>query len=165
MIKNLNEKLFDLSEENKILKTQIIEMKSKDSQKEESMIKLDKDNIFTNNYIKEENKRFKTILDCDTSFIIENYKTLEQRVQELEKGFKKDKPKRGRSSFLSEHIDNSMQNKSTDKKVRDKSTGMNVIKQKIKKKPTLKVKDEPPKKPNPLINKSSEPIKKLKKIK
>jgi hypothetical protein len=164
-INNLNDKIFELTEENKTLKNQILEIKSRESQKEESMIKIDRENIFTNNYTKEDKQRFKTILDCDTSYIVENYKTLEQRVLELERGLKKPKADRSRGSFLSEHIDTSIQNKSSDKKVREKSSDMKIIKQKIKKKPSLKPKEEHVKKINPLRNKSCEPIKKIKQSK
>ncbi len=165
-LKNLNDKIFELTEENKTLKNQILEIKSRESQKEESMIKLDRENIFTNNYIKEDKQRFKTILDCDTSYIVENYKTLEQRVQELERGFKKPKENRSRGSFLSEPIDTSIQNKSSEKKVREKSSSdIKIIKQKIKKKPSIKAKEEPVKKNNPLRNKSCEPMKKIKQSK
>ena len=93
-VKKLNEKIFDLTEENNNLKNQINQLlKSKDIHKEESLSKIDKENIFTNNLIKDEDKKMKSsVIDCDTSgfsnILVENYKTLEQRVLELERGLK-----------------------------------------------------------------------------
>lgn len=129
-MKKLNEQIFDLSEENKNLKHQLEEsrceaksIKSYDS----DLKKTDKENIFRNNYIKDQTRKrnypIKSLID--TSNIIQNenfykgehefidqrdesllspnnpeknylqsidqsfsYKTLEQRVQELENELK-----------------------------------------------------------------------------
>jgi hypothetical protein len=84
-VKKLNEKLYDMNEENKYLKDKLNEFTRID----EALLKIDKDNVFTNNYIKD-GSNYKTIMDnADTSYnnILEhNFKTLEQRVNELEKG-------------------------------------------------------------------------------
>jgi hypothetical protein len=130
-VKKLNEKIFDLSEENKQLKHQLEDsrcegksIKSYDS----DLKKTDKENIFRNNYIKDQTRKRNFPIQSeliDTSNIIHNenyyrgenefidnkdesllspnnpeknylqsidqsftYKTLEQRVQELEKELK-----------------------------------------------------------------------------
>jgi hypothetical protein len=88
-VKKLNEKLYDLTEENKHLKDRMSEFTRTD----DVLLKTDKDNIFANNYIKEGKRDYKTIADGgnpdDISYgnILEhNFKTLEQRVMELERG-------------------------------------------------------------------------------
>src|SRR5690606_24306744 len=91
-VKKLNEKLYDLSEENRSLKDKIDDLLRSRELKDEILLKTDKENVFTNNYTKVE-RNCKTLMDnVDTSYnnyLAENYKTLEQRVNELEKGLRK----------------------------------------------------------------------------
>lgn len=96
-VKKLNENLYDLSQENAILREQIESiLKLKEKEIKVSPKKIDNtmhrtgagENIFTNNYIKEQTKNFKTINPREENLdnsIVDNYKTLEQRVIELEK--------------------------------------------------------------------------------
>jgi hypothetical protein len=97
-VKKLNERLYDISEENKQLRERLDEINGHGNHNDDMLLKTDKENIFTNNYIKENPNSYKTLMDnnADTSYnnILElNFKTLEQRVMELERGLKRGKTK------------------------------------------------------------------------
>lgn len=100
-VKKLNEKIFDLTEENNYLKNQL-ESKTEtiNISEEENLKKTDKENVFRNNFSKENNRsksihNEESIINVGDRSVItniesklnigDNLRTLEQRVIELEK--------------------------------------------------------------------------------
>jgi hypothetical protein len=111
-LRKLNEKIYDLEEENKFLKNELNNngkennSHSNNNGSNNSQIKFDKtdkENIFQNNYIKEHLNKGQnqqntgSVINTENSknhrnntpnFLADNYKTLEHRVLELEKELK-----------------------------------------------------------------------------
>ena len=91
----MNEKIYDISEENKCLRLQLEELRNeaKSMKSSDSLTykKTDKENIFRNNFIREQTKlKSLNVQENETSMIKSKpkNKSLEERVLELEKELK-----------------------------------------------------------------------------